>query len=237
MGGFSIGNIEDIPKRVIDAIDYSDIVAVEWKHAFDYYFDQINKKPKNIIEYNGITTNYAETTKFLVEEAKNGKTILCLVDGGMPQISDPGTSLAILARLNNVEITTIPGPSIVTAALAVSGVDTHRFSFEPEIPELQSDRLNIFSLYKNYPHALVFIVNRNSEPERFKDGIIKNNFLSDTLEDMCNVFGPERNAALCFNITMNNEYVIRKTLKECLNWSHNNKNTDLLTIVIDGNNK
>ena len=236
MGGFSIGNLQDIPLRVLNSIETVDIVAVEWKNAFENYFTILNKKPKFLMQYNPFDSTFEEDAKFLVNSAIQGKDILYLVDGGMPHISDPGNQLNILAKQNNINISVIPGPSIVTAALAVSNVFTHRFIFEPEVPEFKEERLNIFRLYKNIPSSIVFIANRNSEPSRFLDRNINTNFLVETLNDMLEIFG-DRQISLCFNITMIDEEVIDGSISECIKWATNNKNNKFLTIVVDKNNQ
>lgn len=234
IGAFSIGNLKDIPVRVLELIENVDIVAVEWKNAFEYYFDAINKKPKLLVECNGLADNYEELTNELISEVKNGKTLLYLVDGGTPCISDPGNLLGIMARQNNLNIEAIPGPSIVPTVLSMCGIDSHRFVFEPEVPEFQNDRIDVFNIHKDRPHTMVFIANRNSEPSRYSDGLMNENFLIDTLSDMVKVFGENRMASLCFNVTMEDEIIIRKSLKNCLRWARNNKNTKFLTIVVEG---
>lgn len=235
MGGFSIGNHLDVPLRVIDIIETVDIIAVEWLDPFLNYFSMINKKPKKLIEYNGLLPNYKQLTEELVSEAIAGKTIMLLVDGGMPCVSDPGNELSILTKQNNIKITVIPGPSIVSAALTVSGLYSHRFMLEPEIPEFSKDRVILFNFYKNLPHTIVFIANRNSEASRYLGGQLNKTFLHETLSDMIDIFGKNRPISLCFDLTTDKEVIINGTLEECFNWSKNNINNGMLTIVVEGN--
>jgi 16S rRNA (cytidine1402-2'-O)-methyltransferase len=168
------------------------------------------------------------------QEAKNGKTILLLVCEGMPSVSDPGLELSRRAREEEIEVTCIPGPSAILAALSLSGIDSNRFLLEPEVFEFKEERIRNFNTVKDYMQTLIYIVNRNSEAARYKDGTLNKNFLVESLEDMVDIFGPKRPAALCFDITMKSELIIRKSLSECLEWARNNINHGLLTIVIEG---
>jgi 16S rRNA (cytidine1402-2'-O)-methyltransferase len=69
-----------------------------------------------------------------------GKTVALVTDAGTPAISDPGISAVAVARKVNAEITIVPGPSAVTAALAVSGLPTERFVFEGFLPRRGKER-------------------------------------------------------------------------------------------------
>ena len=48
----------------------------------------------------------------------------------MPGVSDPGYRLVAAAVEAGIRVTVLPGPSAVTAALAVSGLPVDRFCFE-----------------------------------------------------------------------------------------------------------
>lgn len=234
-GGFSIGDYKDIPVRVLEMMDTADIVAIEWSAIFEKHFRLMNKYPKaKVIEYNPMLPNADEIAKELINEAKNGKTILLLVCEGMPSVSDPGLELSRMAREEGILVTCIPGPSAILAALSVSGIDSNRFLLEPEVFEFKEERIRNFNTVKDFMQTLIYIVNRNSEAARYKDGKLNENFLVETLEDMVDIFGPDRPAALCFNLTMIDELVIRKSLSDCLSWAKDNKNNGYLTIVIEG---
>lgn len=234
MGGFSIGNYKDVPLRVIELLESVSIVAVEWIDPFQDYFKLNNLNPKEVIEYNGLLSNYKELTEYLIDRVERGEDLLFLVDGGMPGISDPGNELAILAKKKNIKVTSIPGPSIVTSVLSICGIDTHRFIFEPEIPEFSEERIKLFKFYKDLPQTIIFIANRNSEASRYKNNVLNENFLLESLEDMKLIFGGHRQMSLCFNITHENELTVHGNINYCISWAKNNKNFGLLTIVVEG---
>jgi 16S rRNA (cytidine1402-2'-O)-methyltransferase len=54
-----------------------------------------------------------------------GETLALTTDAGMPAVSDPGADLVAAARGAGHAVEVVPGPSAVTAALAVAGVPGH----------------------------------------------------------------------------------------------------------------
>ncbi|MFI0431940.1 MAG: 16S rRNA (cytidine(1402)-2'-O)-methyltransferase, partial [Candidatus Nanopelagicales bacterium] len=76
----------------------------------------------------------------LVAAAAEGATVLVVSDAGMPLVSDPGYRLVVAAVAAGIQVTCAPGPSAVTAALAVSGLPADRFCFEGFLPRKSGDR-------------------------------------------------------------------------------------------------
>jgi 16S rRNA (cytidine1402-2'-O)-methyltransferase len=235
-GGFSIGNFKDIPVRVLELIDTVDVVAVEYLDPFKYYFNILNKNPKKIIEYRTNSESILQISK-LISEAKNNKTILYLVDGGMPSIGDPGYQLLETAIKENIEVESIPGPSAITCAISLSGFSADSIIFSHNVSYLKNNRIQMFLLYKQIPSLLVFIL-PPSDKEVLKSSNIHQKSLSHSLlieifQDMVFIFGKDRQGVLCFNMTMEDEFIFRGNLEECLHWIKNNKIYSFLTIAID----
>ena len=63
-----------------------------------------------------------------------GGTVALVTDAGMPSVSDPGYRAARAALAAGHRVTSLPGPSAVTTALAVSGLPCDRFCFEGFLP-------------------------------------------------------------------------------------------------------
>ena len=61
-------------------------------------------------------------------------------DAGTPAVADPGLSAVRIARRVGAEVSVIPGPSAVVAALAVSGLPSERFVFEGFLPRRGQER-------------------------------------------------------------------------------------------------
>ena len=63
-----------------------------------------------------------------------------VTDAGMPSVSDPGYRLVAAAIEHDITVTSVPGPSAVLTALAVSGLPVDRFCFEGFLPRKAGER-------------------------------------------------------------------------------------------------
>ncbi|MCA1737057.1 MAG: 16S rRNA (cytidine(1402)-2'-O)-methyltransferase, partial [Actinobacteria bacterium] len=85
-------------------------------------------------------------------------SIALLTDAGTPAIADPGLSAIRVARAVQAEISVVPGPSALTAALAVSGFPSERFVFEGFLPRRGTERNERLTSIKNEPRTSVIFV-------------------------------------------------------------------------------
>src|SRR3989441_11825653 len=69
-----------------------------------------------------------------------GKDVALVTDAGTPAVSDPGAALVAAARERDVPVVTVPGPTAVAAALAVSGLPADRYLFLGFLPRKGSER-------------------------------------------------------------------------------------------------
>jgi 16S rRNA (cytidine1402-2'-O)-methyltransferase len=141
----------------------------------------------------------------LIEELRSGRDVLLITDAGMPGISDPGYRLVTAAARAGLAVTALPGPSAVTAALAVSGLATDRFCFEGFPPRKAGDRARRFADLAAEPRTLVFF----ESPRR----------LAATLRELAAAFGAERPAVVCRELTKTHEEIIRGSLTELADWA------------------
>ncbi len=79
----------------------------------------------------------------LIEALLGGADVLVVTDAGMPSVSDPGYRLVVAAVEAGVVVTSLPGPSAVTTALAVSGLPVDRFCFEGFLPRKAGERRRV----------------------------------------------------------------------------------------------
>src|SRR5271165_3903382 len=93
---------------------------------------------------------------FLLGELRAGRDVLLVTDAGMPGVSDPGYRLTAAAAEAGIRVTVLPGPSAVTAALAVSGLPTDRFCFEGFPPRGRGDRSRRFAELAGERRTMVF---------------------------------------------------------------------------------
>ncbi len=121
-----IGNLEDITLRAIDTLKKVDLIAAEDTRHTKILLDRygIKTSTTSYFEYNKL-----QKSDYLLRVLKEGKSIALVSDAGTPGISDPGYTIIRLCIDNNINVTPIPGPSGLIAALAVSGKPTDRFTF------------------------------------------------------------------------------------------------------------
>lgn len=141
----------------------------------------------------------------LLAELAGGNDVLLITDAGMPGVSDPGYRLVTAAIDAGIAVTALPGPSAVTAAVAVSGLPTDRFCFEGFAPRRAGERARRFADLAGERRTMVFF----ESPRR----------LAATLAAMAQAFGPGRRAAVCRELSKTHEEIRRGTLGELARWA------------------
>jgi 16S rRNA (cytidine1402-2'-O)-methyltransferase len=147
----------------------------------------------------------AARTPTLLADLADGRDVLLVTDSGMPAISDPGYRLVNAAVAAGVTVTVLPGPSAVTAALAVAGLPTDRFCFEGFPPRKARERARRFAELSRERRTIVLF----ESPRR----------LASTLAELADAFGPERPCVACRELTKTHEEIKRGTLAELAAWS------------------
>ena len=99
-------------------------------------------------------------TPGLIADLLAGRDVLLVTDAGMPAVSDPGYRLVAAAAAAGVAVRVLPGPSAVTAALAVSGLPSDRFCFEGFLPRKDGERARRFAGLAGEPRTMVFFESR-----------------------------------------------------------------------------
>ena len=96
-----------------------------------------------------------ESSDKLIELLQSGADVALVSDAGMPVISDPGAVLVRKAREAGIEIATVPGPTAVTTAAALVGLDGG-FAFIGFLPEKTIDKKRRIDPFRALPIPLVF---------------------------------------------------------------------------------
>ncbi len=125
--GTPIGNLGDFSPRAVETLRTVDFIAAEDTRVsikLLNYFDIKNK----LIAYH--EHNRAEKGPSIVERILAGESCALVTDAGMPAISDPGQDLVRLCHESGIKVNTVPGPSAIITALALSGLEVSRFTFE-----------------------------------------------------------------------------------------------------------
>jgi 16S rRNA (cytidine1402-2'-O)-methyltransferase len=155
----------------------------------------------------------------LLGALRDGLDVLVVTDAGMPSVSDPGYRLVDAAVAAGFEVTSLPGPSAVTTALAVSGLPVDRFCFEGFLPRKPGERRRALSALAGEARTLVFF----EAPHR----------LAAALADLRDAFGSERPAVVCRELTKTHEEVRRGTLGQLADWATGDVRGEI-TLVVAG---
>ena len=194
-----IGDVRDASPRVVAALEGADIVAAEDTRRALALASRLGiKLGGRLIALHD--HNEAEKAAGIVEAAQGGARVVFVSDAGMPTVSDPGFRLARAAIDAGVPLSVLPGPSAPLVALALSGLPSDRFAFEGFLPRKDGEATRYLQDLATDPHTLIFF----ESPRR----------AAATLARMAEVFGADRPAALCRELTKDYEEVRRGTLGE-----------------------
>src|SRR5262245_3195591 len=120
-----IGRIEDAPPRLAIELAEADVIAAEDTRRLRKLCDLLGVEVSaRVVSY--FEGNEAARTEDLLRSLRDGRRVVLVTDAGMPSVSDPGCRLVAAAVAEDIEVTAVPGPSAVLAALAVSGLPVDR---------------------------------------------------------------------------------------------------------------
>jgi 16S rRNA (cytidine1402-2'-O)-methyltransferase len=213
-----IGNIDDASPRLRAALAIADVIAAEDTRRLRRLLSALGVEPVGRI-VSHFDQNEAQRLTPLLDELRAGRTVLVVTDAGTPLVSDPGYRLVAAAAAEGLPIQTLPGPSAVTAALAVSGLPADRWCFEGFLPRKVGERRRALAGLAEEPRTLVFF----EAPHR----------LPATMRDLVAAFGAERRAAVCRELTKTYEQVVRGTLAEVADWASGDVRGEI-TLVVAG---
>jgi len=214
-----IGNLEDISYRAVRILSEADLIAAEdTRHS------------RVLLAHYGITTpmqalhehNEAQAVERVLERIAAGEAIALISDAGTPLISDPGYRLVRAAREAGLPVFALPGASAVTTALSVAGLPPDRFAFEGFLPSKAAARKKKLASLSHESRTLVFFESSHR--------------IEAAIGDMAKVFGQQRLAAVCRELTKKFETVLRAPLAEISEMLAQDKNQTRgeFVIVIDG---
>ena len=217
LAGTPLGNVRDASPRLGDALATAAVIAAEDTRRVRRLCADLGVTPRGrVVSF--FDGNEQHRVPELLDVLREGHDVLVVTDAGMPSISDPGYRLVAAAVASGVAVTTLPGPSAVTAALAVSGLPVHRFCFEGFLPRKAGDRRRLLDSLAAEQRTMVFF----EAPHR----------LATTLADLADVFGPDRPAAVCRELTKTYEQVRRGPLGELAVWGQDEVRGEITLVVM-----
>ena len=192
-----IGNLADLSERAREALAGADVIAAEdTRHTAALLKAAGIVKPLLSLHEH----NESRRVPALLARLALGERVALVSDAGTPLLSDPGYDLVRAAAAAGFEVSVVPGPSAITAALAVAGLPTDRFCFEGFLPARERERRAALGALAHEPRTLVFF----EAPHR----------IAAALEDMAVVLGAEREAVVARELTKAHETIYRGTLRE-----------------------
>ncbi|RSO07925.1 16S rRNA (cytidine(1402)-2'-O)-methyltransferase [Streptomyces sp. WAC 06783] len=218
LAGTPIGDVADAPPRLAAELAAAEVIAAEDTRRLRRLTQALGVHTTGrIVSY--FEGNEAARTPELADALEAGARVLLVTDAGMPSVSDPGYRLVAAAVERGVKVTAVPGPSAVLTALAVSGLPVDRFCFEGFLPRKGGERRSRLREVADERRTLVYF----EAPHR----------LDDTLAAMTEVFGADRRAAVCRELTKTYEEVRRGPLEELAAWAAGGVRGEI-TIVVEG---
>ncbi len=211
-----IGNLGDFSPRAVETLARADFIAAEDTRVSVKLLNHFDIR-KPLVSYH--EHNRAAAGQTILARLLEGETCALVTDAGTPAISDPGQDLVALCAANGVTVQAIPGCCAAIAALAVSGLDTGRFTFEGFLPSGKKERRAALEELTGEVRTMVF----HEAPHR----------LRSALADMAEVLG-DRPVALCRELTKLHEETVRTTLAQAAAYYAANEPRGEYVLVVAG---
>lgn len=191
-----IGNLEDVTLRVLAELAAADVVLCE-----------DTRHTRGLLERHGVNArlvsyhehNEAQRTAELLPRLESGARVALVSDAGLPGVSDPGARLVRAALDAEVDVTVLPGPSAVETALVASGLVAEQYRFLGFLPRGEKRLAAVWEELRGWPWPAVAF----ESPQR----------LPATLRSIA-AADPEREIAVCRELTKRFEEVVRGTATE-----------------------
>ena len=214
--GTPIGNLGDISPRALETLEKVDFIAAEDTRVTLKLLNHFEIKMP-LISY--FEHNRREKGEVIVGRILMGENCAIVTDAGMPAVSDPGEDLVALCHERGVQVNVVPGPSAFVAAIALSGMEVGRFTFEGFLSMNKVSRREHLEEIKSEKRTMVFY----EAPHK----------LSATLKDLYETLG-DRQLAIVREITKIHEEVIKTTLAEASQKYSEEKLKGEIVLVIEG---
>jgi 16S rRNA (cytidine1402-2'-O)-methyltransferase len=212
-----IGNLGDISQRALEVLRHADLIAAEDTRHSSRLTQHFGISTR-LVSYHDYSASAREDT--ILAELAAGRSVALISDAGTPLISDPGYSLVARARQMQIRVIPIPGACALTAALCAAGLPTDRFVFEGFPPHKQGARRQLFESLADEQRTLIFY----ESPHRIADSII----------DMKELFGEQRQAVICRELTKTWETIHGDSLGALSQWilaDDNNRRGEFVVLI------
>jgi 16S rRNA (cytidine1402-2'-O)-methyltransferase len=189
-----IGNLDDVSARVRETLLAADFIACEDTRRTGKLMESLGIRPApRLVSFH--EGNESARAQELTQQIERGYNVALVSDAGMPAISDPGFKLIRRCIDRDLEVTVLPGPSVVPVAVVASGLPTDRWRFEGFLPRRAGEMERVL---RSTETVVCF-----ESPRR----------VGESLTALAAI-APDREAAVCRELTKIHEEVARGTLGE-----------------------
>ena len=156
----------------------------------------------------------------VLRQLAGGRDVALVTDAGTPAVSDPGVALVAAARARDFPVVTVPGPTAVAAALAVSGLSADRYVFLGFLPRKGGERQRLLdTIAKSEWTVVVF-----EAPNR----------TAELLDDLVATCGAERRGVVARELTKLFEETRDGTLAELAGYYRDTPPRGEVTVIVSG---
>lgn len=211
-----VGNLEDMTLRAIRTLREADLILAEDTRTSGTLLKhfEISTPMQSHHKYNEHTA-----CARIVERLEGGENIALISDAGTPGISDPGFMLSRECRRAGIDVECLPGPTACIPAIVASGLPCDRFVFEGFLPPKKGRATRLAILAEDARTIIIY-----ESPKR----------LARTLRQLAETFGPEREAAVCREISKLHEEIKKDTLGALAAHYDVNQARGEIVIVVNG---
>lgn len=211
-----IGNMEDITLRALRVLREADLILAEDTRTTGNLLKHYDIH-RPMLAYHKF--NEHKAVEHFVERLRGGENIALVSDAGTPGISDPGFLLGREAVRAGIEVSCLPGATALIPALVASGLPCDRFCFEGFLPQKKGRQTRLTALAEE-GRTMAFY----ESPHR----VVK------TLQQLAEVLGPDRQVAVCRELSKLHEDIFRATLAEAIAHYTDNPPRGEFVIVVAG---
>ncbi len=214
--GTPIGNMGDISPRALETLETVDFIAAEDTRVTVKLLNHFGIK-KPMVSY--FEHNKHDKGEKIIDRILAGESCAVVTDAGMPCISDPGEDLIRQCEEAGIQTVVVPGPSAAISALAVSGLETGRFTFEGFLSVNKKSRMDHLESLRAEQRTMIFY----EAPHK----------LPNTLADFYSNFG-DRKLTIARELTKVHEEIIRTTTKEAAEKYIENPLKGEIVLILEG---
>ena len=150
-----IGNLKDITLRALEVLKSVDAIICEDTRRSSILLNHYQiKKPLHVLN----DFNENDKVSYFIQKLQAGENLALISDAGTPLINDPGYKLVRECLKQQIPVDSLPGPSSILAALTLSGLPPHPFTYLGYPPEKSSARIKLFESLKSHTLESTYII-------------------------------------------------------------------------------